>query len=64
MDRILKIYDTVIAISLLLILLVVVQIAFNVINITVEIPVAIGICSAIGLVSFVVGRHDYIKQRK
>ena len=61
-DKILLIYNTVIVGSIVLILLSAIQIAFAVINIPKEFPISIGICSAIGLVSFLIDRTDYINK--
>lgn len=59
---VLRAYNIIIGVSFILFLLSATQIIFNVCNMAIEIPISIGLFTAIGLVSFAIDKHNYIKE--
>lgn len=59
-SEIIKIYNIVIFTSIIMILLAILQLIFRILNLPVEYPIAIVTFVPVGLLSFLIGKRDYI----
>lgn len=60
-SEIIKVYNIAIYSSIIMIILAILQLIFRILNLPVEYPIAIVIFAPVGLLSFLIGKRDYIK---